>query len=355
LDSEKDRDRWYSSLVEAARLKLEDLYEYDASASGTILGKGRFSTVYPGRRRRGKRSSSLNLGDMENKANGLGILKKKPSFTSFQNLTLPLAEDDYECALKIIDKDTFWKRVRKDKERADSIVRETSVQASLLATSDIFPGFLRVKSFFETLDKVVLEMELLDGIDLFRYISKKESLSEVEAAQIMYDIISCVKAMNNGGIAHRDIKPANILMADKKKSGGVCVKLGDFGMATFVGKDNLVRGRCGTPGYVAPEIMSAKKNGGYENKVDMFSAGVLMYILLCGYEPFYGECEKELIAENSEAKVDYPRVDWESVSLEGRDLVERMLERDPSKRIVASKALEHPWITRRASGKNQQQ
>lgn len=335
-----------SCLADAARLKVEDLYEFDSSGQGEVLGRGRYATVYPGRRRRGKRVPEIIFAT--SKGSG-GILKKKPSFTSFSNMTVPLARDDYECALKVIDKHKFWERVRKDQERADSIVREASVQAALLSGGDIYPGFLRVKSFFETLDKVILELELLEGTDLYHYISSKKSVSEVESANIMFDIISCLDAMKDSGIAHRDIKPANILMVDKEDSKGITVKLGDFGMATFVGSDNLVRGRCGTPGYVAPEILEAKKNGGYENKVDMFSAGVLLYILLCGYEPFsHAESEKELISENTKAIVEYPKADWTSVSVEGRDLVEKMLERDPSKRIEPKKALQHPWITRRA-------
>lgn len=346
LSSEAERDHWVSCLADAARLKVEDLYEFDSSGLGEVLGRGRYATVYPGRRRREKRGPETIFAT--SKGTG-GILKKKPSFTSFSNLTVPLERGDYECALKVIDKHKFWERVRKDQERADSIVREASVQAALLASGDIYPGFLRVKSFFETLDKVILELELLEGTDLYHYISSKESVSEVEAANIMLDIISCLDAMKDSGIAHRDIKPANILMVDKEDSKGITVKLGDFGMATFVGSDNLVRGRCGTPGYVAPEILEAKKNGGYENKVDMFSAGVLLYILLCGYEPFsHAESEKELISENTKAKVEYPKADWASVSVEGRDLVEKMLERDPSKRIEPKKALQHPWITRRA-------
>lgn len=351
MDSESDRERWLSRLSEAARLKAEDLYEYDTSGLGDVLGRGRFATVYPGRRRREKRVVEPGLAVMDRKADSNGILKKHPSFTSFKNLTVQLGKEDYECALKVIDKDRFWERVRKDRERADSIVRETSVQAALLASGDIYPGFLRVRSFFETLDKVILELELLEGTDLFRYISSKSSVSEVEAAQIVYDILSCLDALNSLGVAHRDIKPANILMAGREDTSGVNVKLGDFGMATFVGPDKLVRGRCGTPGYVAPEILGAAKNGGYENNVDMFSAGVIMYILLCGYEPFYGESEKDLIDENKKAKVEYPDDDWEFVSVEGRDLVEKMLERDPSKRIAPSKALQHPWITRRATKK----
>lgn len=354
LACEEDREQWYASLSEAARLKIEDLYEYDATGLGEVLGRGRFATVYPGRRRR-KRDDGISNGSSDDNfkvlsKGGSGILKKKPSFTSFNNMAVPLTKDDYECALKVIDKHKFWDRVRKDQERADSIVRETSVQAALLANGNIYPGFLRVKSFFETLDKVVLELELLEGTDLFRYISSKENISEVEAAHIMYDVLRCLDAMKAIGIAHRDIKPANILMANRGDESGISVKLGDFGMATFVGKDNLVRGRCGTPGYVAPEILEAMKNGGYENTVDMFSAGVLMYILLCGYEPFsYAESEKELINENRKAKVEYPDADWLSVSIEGRDLVEKMLERDPLKRIEPKKALQHPWITRRAT------
>lgn len=119
-------------------------------------------------------------------------------------------------------------------------------------------------------------------------------------------------------------------------------------MATFVGNDHLVHGRCGTPGYVAPEILLAGKNEGYRNNVDVFSAGVTLYVLLSGYEPFYGETEKELVKDNKECKVDYPESDWKTVSIEGQDLVEKMLQRDPTRRITAIAALSHPWITRRA-------
>ena len=119
--------------------------------------------------------------------------------------------------------------------------------------------------------------------------------------------------MYKAGVAHRDLKPANILMREYDKDGKV--KLGDFGMATFVGEDNLVYRRCGPPGYVALEILLAGKNAGYANNVDVFSAGVILYVLLCGYEPFYGESEKELIKDNKDAKVEYPESEWKSISI----------------------------------------
>jgi len=350
LSSNDELERWKASLSEAARLKIEDLYELNYE--GKMLGKGRYATIFPGRRRKTKRKVDAKTEHSKNrKKDSNGILKKKPSFTSFSNLTTALSEEDYECAIKIIDKDRFWDRVRKGVERADSIVRETSVQAAMLVDPTFQHGFLQVRSFFETSNQVVLELELLQGIDLYRHVSTKGLLAEVETANIMYDLLNCIKAMQENGVAHRDVKPGNILMANVDRDG-VTVKLGDFGMATFVGNDNLVRGRCGTPGYVAPEILSTNKNEGYGNTVDMFSAGVVMYILLCGYEPFYGENEKQLINDNKTAKVEYPKDDWKDISIEGRDLVERMLERDPAKRIVASKALMHPWITRRVSAHN---
>lgn len=324
LKSGTEVQRLSTSLQKATTMKIEDLYEYDSSEGGLELGKGRYATIRPGRRRRhltktysGLHSSLANAIQEDNgdaASFGGGILKKKPSFSSFPNLNV-LSQEDYECALKIVDKKLFWKTVERGNERADSIVRETCVQATLITQARDHKGFLRLKSYFETRDKVVLELELLEGTDLYQYIKKKQPLSELEASNIMYDILSCVVVMKNLGIAHRDLKPANILMANKSNRYGMRVNVGDFGNATFVGADNLVRGRCGTVGYVAPEIFLAQKNSGYENKVDEFSAGVILYVLLCGYEPFYGETEKKLIKENTKAKVEFPEEDWQSSKL----------------------------------------
>ena len=128
----------------------------------------------------------------------------------------------------------------------------------------------------------------------------------------MLDLLSCLNLLDQVGIAHRDIKPANLLMCQDDHINGEKIKIADYGMASFVGVDNLVRGRCGTPGFVAPEILVTGANGGYCNKVDMFSAGVTLYVMLSGYEPFYGESDAELIDANRKAKVDFPHADWHS-------------------------------------------
>lgn len=307
VQQRSERDAWVHCLNRATEMDIDDLYEYDATRP---LGTGQYASVYPGRRKDDSRE---------------------------------------ECALKIFDKNQFWKLVVKGRERADTIVREVSVQATLTAKCGQVPSFLRLRGFFETADHVVLELELLEGTDLFQYISSKnlanQGLEEKEAAQILRDLLTSLEAMNRIGLAHRDIKPANILMCH----GACVVKVCDFGMATFVGVDGQVRGRCGTPGYVAPEIFSAGVYGGYGNKVDVFSAGVTLYVMLCGYEPFYGETDAELAQANKEAKIDFPQEDWKHISADAKNLVQNMMNPDPKKRLSAKEAMDHPWFQKQLS------
>ena len=269
VDNATDRDRWVESFNRASKLvSVSDLFEFNESE---VIGSGRYATVYKARRR--------------------GTGKGPPN-----------------RAIKIVDKNEFWRRVVKGMERADTLVREVSVQATLTSKGGC-PSILQISGLFETSDCLVLESELLEGTDLFKHVSSKNFLTEQEAAGIIRDIIDGLDVMNRYGVAHRDIKPANVLMCDRNKNGAF-VKIADFGMSTFVGVDGMLRGRCGTPGYVAPEIFSAGVHGGYSNKVDVFSAGVTLYVMLCGYEPFYGETDAELIAANRHAAVDFPESDW---------------------------------------------
>lgn len=273
VDNAAHRDRWVTCLNDAANLSIKDLYEYEESSK---IGTGRYASVYKARRRDGTDEGPPN------------------------------------CAIKVVDKSEFWRRVVKGMERADTLVREASVQATLAAkgTSKL-RTIVKLRSLFETSDNIVFEVELLEGTDLFQHVSSNSFLGEIEAAHIAHDILLSLDAMNRHGVAHRDIKPANILMC-KKSTHGVHVKVADFGMATFAGVDGKLRGRCGTPGYVAPEIFSAGLNGGYGNKVDIFSAGVTLYVMLCGYEPFYGETDAELIEANREAVLEFPDDDWDN-------------------------------------------
>jgi len=326
VKSKDERDHWITCLNKAARLRIKDLWEYDENC---VLGSGRYASIVPARRKMTKMTNGEeHRGDQERVQDDDGVSR---------------------CALKIIDKNEFWRLVAKGRERCDTIVRELAVQSTLTAKFGTKPTFLKIHGFFETAEKVVIELELLDGKDLFEYLSSKGVLEEEEAGLVIRDILVALNSMSRAGIAHRDIKPANILMTkcDECKYG-TSVKLGDFGMSTLVGVDGLVRGRCGSPGYVAPEILKAEAGQGYRNQVDMFSAGVTLYLMLCGYEPFYGESEKELIKANKKADFDFPDSEWSKISPEAKNLVAQMLKTDPSERITAEEAVEHPWIVRLA-------
>ena len=352
VESKTERDRWVSLIQTASRMTMHDLYEFDDSDGAHVFGEGRYAVVRPARRRDRQQlsmsfsSTRLLATSHESYNDGLGggIGMNYKSSNDLGGTVV-----DYQCALKIINKKEFWQRVKKGCERTDTLVREVAVQITLAVLGAETSGFLRLLNIFETAEHLVLELELLEGTDLFQHVSSRGNLDEVEAAHIMRDLLNCLYVLDQIGIAHRDIKPANLLMCHSaSNSNNTKIKLADYGMASFVGVDNLVRGRCGTPGFVAPEILLTGVNGGYCNKSDMFSAGVTLYVMLVGYEPFYGESDAELIKANREAKVVFPHKDWHNVSIEGRDLLEKMLVTDPTKRISPIEALRHPWITRRA-------
>jgi len=307
VQSREERDHWVTCFNNSANLRMEDLWDFNRDRA---LGTGRYASVVPATRKTGKLSR----------------------------------EGNPDCALKIVDKNQFWRRVVKGRERPDTLVRELAVQSTLTAKCGRVPTFVQLRGFFETSDYVVIELELLEGMDLFEYVKSKGVLSEQEAGLIIQDVLTSLDCMNRNGLAHRDVKPANILMSNSSEEG-TFVKLGDFGMSTFVGVDGLVRGRCGTPGYVAPEILTAGTRAGYCNQVDVFSAGVTLYVMLSGYEPFYGETEKELVEANKSAEIAYPKSDWAKISPEALDLVKQMLKKDPSDRISAKEALQHPWLS----------
>jgi len=322
LQNREDRDSWVFCLNRAARLQPRDLWEFDENIE---YGSGRYAKV-----RAGQRKDHSYYDEM----------KEPSSVPGQENEEKPQHRNR---ALKVIDKSEFWRRVVKGRERADTLVRELSVQSTLTAKCGRLPSILQLRGVFETSQTLILELELLEGHDLFEYISRKGVMEESEACMVIEDILRTLVAMNRVGVAHRDIKPANLLMC-KGEDDRVAVKVGDFGMSTFVGVDGLVRGRCGTPGYAAPEILKGSSGMGYGNQVDVFSAGVTLYVMLCGYEPFYGESEEALIEANKDAIVEFPKNDWSKISREARDLIRKMLKADPDERITAKDALEHPWI-----------
>jgi len=206
------------------------------------------------------------------------------------------------------------------------------------------PNIISLHEVFEdkTTKKIYLVMELVTGGELFDRIVEKGSYSEKDASELIAKVISAVRYLHKKGIIHRDLKPENLLYASADEDAEI--KLADFGLSKIVGLDDdsaVTNTTCGTPGYVAPEVLRMK---GYDRSVDMWSIGVILYILLCGFPPFYEENTAKLFQTIMDGKYDFPDPEWTNVSDSAKDLIQRMLTVDSKKRITADEALEHPWI-----------
>uniref|UniRef100_T1DG40 calcium/calmodulin-dependent protein kinase n=1 Tax=Cupiennius salei TaxID=6928 RepID=T1DG40_CUPSA len=188
-----------------------------------------------------------------------------------------------------------------------------------------------------------LIFDLVTGGELFEDIVAREYYSEADASHCIQQILESVHHCHVNSIVHRDLKPENLLLASKDK--GAAVKLADFGLAIEVqGEQQAWYGFAGTPGYLSPEVL---KKDPYGKPVDIWACGVILYILLVGYPPFWDEDQHRLYAQIKAGAYDYPSPEWDTVTPEAKNLINSMLTVNPSKRITASEALKHPWICQR--------
>ncbi|XP_033225006.1 calcium/calmodulin-dependent protein kinase type II alpha chain isoform X8 [Belonocnema kinseyi] len=188
-----------------------------------------------------------------------------------------------------------------------------------------------------------LVFDLVTGGELFEDIVAREFYSEADASHCIQQILESVHHCHHNGVVHRDLKPENLLLASKAK--GAAVKLADFGLAIEVqGDAQAWYGFAGTPGYLSPEVL---KKEPYGKPVDIWACGVILYILLVGYPPFWDEDQHRLYAQIKSGSYDYPTPEWDTVTPEAKNLINQMLTVNPSKRITASEALKHPWICQR--------
>jgi calcium/calmodulin-dependent protein kinase I len=186
---------------------------------------------------------------------------------------------------------------------------------------------------------VYIVMELMAGGELFDRIVSKEVYNEQEARVAFKDMLMAVKYLHSHDIVHRDLKPENLLY--QSNAPDAKLKLADFGMAHMLKDTQLLSSACGTPGYIAPEMMVKK---GYGKEVDMWSLGVILYIMLSGCPPFYQEDHLELFRAIMAADYDFPSPDWDLVSPEAVDLVKGLMCLDPKVRLTPDQAMEHPFM-----------
>ncbi|XP_062412385.1 calcium/calmodulin-dependent protein kinase type IV [Sardina pilchardus] len=207
------------------------------------------------------------------------------------------------------------------------------------------PNIIRLKEIFETETEISLILELVTGGELFDRIVERGYYSERDAAHVIKQILEAVAYLHKNGVVHRDLKPENLLYADMSLNAPL--KIADFGLSKIIDEQVTMKTVCGTPGYCAPEIL---RGNAYGPEVDMWSVGVILYILLCGFEPFFDPRGDQYMYSRI-LNCDYEFVSpwWDEVSLNAKDLVGKLIVQDPHKRLTVEQALQHPWVQGKAA------
>lgn len=254
---------------------------------------------------------------------------------SFATTKLATAKDKSLWAAKVLNKRTM----------SEEDLKAFKQEITILKVLD-HPNVCWTREIFEDRNNYYVICELMTGGELFDRIVEKEYYTEKEAAICISDICKALVYCHDRGIVHRDLKPENIMYANMKANSAV--KVVDFGLSTRAAHgESSMKTACGTPEYVAPEVISKKP---YTNKCDMWSVGVIMYILLCGYPPFGEENSRLLYRKIRSADIDFPPEDWHCISKEAHSLVNSLIVVDIDKRLSAKQVLEHPWMVKMLPG-----
>ncbi|KAL0920559.1 hypothetical protein M5K25_009702 [Dendrobium thyrsiflorum] len=217
-------------------------------------------------------------------------------------------------------------------------VRSVKLEIEIMARLSGHPNVVDLKAVYEEVDFVHLVMELCAGGELFHRLEKHGPFLEREAAVIFRHLMEVVLFCHDNGVVHRDLKPENILLATKSLSSPI--KLADFGLATYIQPGQSLCETVGSPFYIAPEVLA----GSYNQAADVWSAGVILYILLSGMPPFWGKTKSRIFDAVRSLELRFPSDPWDGVSEPAKQLVSKMLCRDPLQRLTAKQVLEHSWI-----------
>jgi len=228
-----------------------------------------------------------------------------------------------------------------DQEELKLLQREIDIMARVQHTN-----VLRLFEIFDTDQKLSLVMELVNGGELFYKIVDKGSYSELEARDIVRQLVEGVDYLHNQGIAHRDLKPENLLCCETES--GMVIKIADFGLSKAFSGESALSTSCGTPDYAAPEVL--RMDGAYDKSVDLWSIGVITYVLLCGFPPFYGKTQAHLFEKILNADFDFPEPEWTQISAEAKDFINHLLVLDVKARYTTKQCLDHPWLKSVGSG-----
>ncbi|OIV99428.1 hypothetical protein TanjilG_17238 [Lupinus angustifolius] len=238
------------------------------------------------------------------------------------------------------------KKIAKTKLRTEIDIADVRREVQIMRHLPKHPNIVSFREAYEDRDAVYLVMELCEGGELFDRIVAKGHYTERAAANVTKTILEVCKLCHDEGVIHRDLKPENFLFADGSENSPL--KAIDFGLSTFYEAGERFSEIVGSPYYMAPEVL--RRNYGPE--VDVWSTGVILYILLCGVPPFWAETEEGIAQAIIRSNLDFTRDPWPKVSEEAKDIVKRMLDPNPQTRVTVQEVLEHSWIQNKDRARN---
>ncbi|XP_073460076.1 serine/threonine-protein kinase 33 [Aquarana catesbeiana] len=242
-----------------------------------------------------------------------------------------------------------WAIKKVNREKAgSSTVKLLEREVSILKRVN-HEHIIHLEEVFETPKRMYLVMELCEGGELQKILLRRKHFSETETRHIIHSLASAITYLHKKDIVHRDLKLENILVKSNENQPGegmmVNIKVTDFGLAVQkggVGSENMLQATCGTPKYMAPEIINAHE---YTQQCDIWSIGVIMYMLLCGDPPFMANSEEKLFELIKKGELNFSHAAWQIVSSPAKDVLQKLLRVDPAERITANELLDDPWIT----------
>lgn len=233
------------------------------------------------------------------------------------------------------------KVLKKSEQDINLLLREVEILSKLS-----HPNIMQIYEVFQDKSSFYIVSEYCKGGELFDILSNKGSLSEKETAYIMKQVLSAICYSHQNNIVHRDLKPENILLDENTKD--MYIKIIDWGCAVSFSKDKKMSEADGTAYYIAPEVLKEC----YDEKCDVWSCGVILYIMLCGYPPFNGATDDEIFQRVREGVYDFPCEEWDHISKDAKELVQNMLKINPKERYSAAQCLTHPWFSKFKDKKN---
>ncbi|XP_067861184.1 calcium/calmodulin-dependent protein kinase type 1D [Heptranchias perlo] len=218
--------------------------------------------------------------------------------------------------------------------------KESSIENEIAVLRRIkHENIVALEDIYESPNHLYLVMQLVSGGELFDRIVEKGFYTEKDASTLIRQVLDAVQYLHKMSIVHRDLKPENLLYFSPDEESKIMIS--DFGLSKMEGTGDVMSTACGTPGYVAPEVLAQKP---YSKAVDCWSIGVISYILLCGYPPFYDENDSRLFEQILKAEYEFDSPYWDDISESAKDCIKRLMEKDPIKRYTCEQALRHPWI-----------